>query len=192
MRRALGAVATVIAGVAVAACSSPREPSVPPPANFAPPGTPERTAPAGDSSMLDVVRDLSRFFATAPLTVDDVVVRLGPVDRDNGRHGSLELRAKDGRLTRVQLFRDAAGAPYLLSLDLAESGRPTLAALRAAFGPTRDMRTELGAAPEYMMQAPDTHQAFTVALIARLAEGAPRADTSPVVNVTLRRDERVE
>ena len=139
--------------------------------------------------MMDTIRDLSRFFATTPLTSDDVIRRLGPVATDHGPHGALELHATDARLAKVKLFRDDTGAPYLLSIDLAEGARPTLGAIRKEFGPGRAMRVELEAPAGFTFPPPDPKGHYTVSPSVRLADGVAPSDDAPIANISLRRDE---
>jgi hypothetical protein len=85
--------------------------------------------------MIDTVQDLARVLASASVTVDSLVRRLGPIDADHSADAALDLRSADARFSRVQLWRDAdTGLPSMLALDLAPAVRPAI--YRACLAPT--------------------------------------------------------
>jgi hypothetical protein len=181
---------------AAAACSSPREPT-PAPVGAAPaaPSASPPTVPAGAPAMIDTLRDLARLFGGATLTEGDLTRRLGPpVGPPPPKGIATKLASNDPRFSRVRFATDVTtDAIYMLDLDLAEGARPTVAALRAAFGAPRNTSpSAIGAIPELRFATPDTATPFSVALLAHLAEGARGADGDLVMSVSLLREQRVQ
>lgn len=199
-------VRAALVGVALLACSSPRERAAPAPAEgptvapmSAVPGSsaPVASAPAsaGDAAMIDTLRELARLFGSSTLTADDVTRRLGRPSGPPPPPGvPATLQSADPRFARVRLATDVTtGKIYLVDLMFAGEARPTLGALRAAFGAARNVTpSAIGVPSRFRFATPDTGTPFTVALLATLAEGARGTDGDPVVSVSLLREERVE
>src|SRR5262245_32015593 len=87
----------------------------------------------GDHAMIDVIRELFRFLSQDPLSVEDVISRVGPVVNDPGAPMSIELQpALSGvRAANLDRYPDN-GLPYALTIELAPGARVTAAALQQA------------------------------------------------------------
>jgi hypothetical protein len=155
--------ASIVVAIAIAACAPHSDAQVP-----ASGSTQTTAASPARASMIETLRDLARFISQDTLTTDDVVRRLGAVTADHGAGGSLELASRDPRFSRVQLWRDPAGVPILLDVELAPASRLQLAELRAAFGAGKAVTpSAIGAAHEVVFYAIVRGARFDASLVAR-------------------------
>ena len=139
--------------------------------------------------MIDALLDLGRLLSQDPLTMAQVIARVGPVIHDGGRDGTSELRPIDPRWRSARLANDRdTGAPYLL--ELAPAGELTVAALRARVGEYQRLSSHEDMPRKVLFQLPDTGQPYRVALIASLA-GGHAIDSAAVIELGLRRDPRL-
>jgi hypothetical protein len=139
--------------------------------------------------MIDELLDLGRLLSQHPLTMTQVIARVGPVIQDGGRDGTSELRPTDPRWRSARLANDRdTGAPYLL--ELAPAGALTVAALRARVGDYQRLSSHDDMPRQIVFHLPDTGQPYRVALIASLADGHA-IDGATVIELGLRRDPRL-
>ena len=139
--------------------------------------------------MIDELLDLGRLLSQDPLTMEQVIARIGPVVDDGGRDRAWELRPADRRWRSARVARDRdTGAPFLV--ELAPSGALTLAALRVRLGDYQHLRGHEDLPRQVVFQLPDAGLAYRAALIASLAD-SDGLDDATVVLVGVRRDPRL-
>jgi hypothetical protein len=139
--------------------------------------------------MIDLIRDLIHFLSQDPLTVEDVIARVGPVVHDPGGLMPMELRPILPGLRSARLARyPNSGLPYVLDLALAPEAQPTAAALKVVFGDYHRARTDRGRQPEVLFYPPALGSCWKVVVIVELALGVDALDDAPVTRVALRRD----
>jgi hypothetical protein len=143
----------------------------------------------GDHPMLALLPELVGFLSREPLTVADVVAKIGPIRRDPGVPLDIELAPSvpGVRAARLSRYPDT-GKPYLLELDLA-SPIP-VAALRTVFGEPRQARTDRGLPRAVIFSPPGTEPHWTVAVIAEIPAGTTPIEGESAKTVALRRDPR--
>jgi hypothetical protein len=138
--------------------------------------------------MIDELLDLGRLLSQDPLTMEQVIARIGPVIDDGGRDRAWELRPTDPRWRSARVARDRdTGAPFLV--ELAPSAVLTVAALRARLGEYQQLRSHEDLPRQLVFRLPDGDRPYRAALIASLAEGET-LDGAHVVLVGVRRDPR--
>ena len=139
--------------------------------------------------MIDELLDLSRLLSQDPLTMEQVIARVGPVVVDGGRDRAWELRPSDPRWRSARVARDRdTGAPFLV--ELAPSGALTVGALRARLGDYQRLRGHEDLPRQLVFQLPDAGLPYRAALIASLAD-SDDLDDAPVVLLGVRRDPRL-
>jgi hypothetical protein len=141
--------------------------------------------------MIDVIRELFRFLSQDPLSVEDVISKVGPVVDDPGLPMPIELQPVLSGVRAANLDRYSDnGLPYALTIELAPDARVTVAALQQAFGDYKWLSTDLGLPPEIIFYPPAVGSRWEVAVIARLDESAEVSlDHQPVTSLSLRRDQ---
>ncbi|HEX8112119.1 MAG TPA: hypothetical protein VF516_30510 [Kofleriaceae bacterium] len=134
--------------VAAAACTgrSPAQPTPPAgaertPAQPTPRGDAERApaqpTPRGDEDPITEIRELWDLLSTDPLRADAVVRRIGSIIKDSGRE--LYIAPSNRRFQAASVYREPKnGDVDIVDLTPAATQRPTVGALRAAFGPYED------------------------------------------------------
>jgi hypothetical protein len=154
------------------------------------PGSAAASAPSeGGRAMIDELLDLGRLLSQEPLTMEQVIARVGPVTDDGGRDRAWELRPKDPRWRSARVARDRdTGAPFLV--ELAPAQVLTLAALRARLGDYQMLRGHEDLPRQVMFRLPDADLPYRAALIASLAD-SDTIDGANVVLVGVRRDPRL-
>ena len=175
--------------LALGACSSSASP---PPSRTPPPATDDAARATGDHAMIDQIQELIRLLSQDPLSVADVIARVGPVVDDPGipQTAALEPASLRGvRAARLGRYPDT-GLPYTLALELADDAQPTAAALRAAFGDYKRARTDRGHPAQLLFYPPAQAPRWQVALLADLAPTDGSLDDARVTRLTLRRDPR--
>jgi hypothetical protein len=139
--------------------------------------------------MTDTLEKLLRFLAKDPLGVADVAARIGPIVHDPGPPLEIDLAPSVPGVRAAHLSRyPDTGAPYTLRVELASP--VSVAALRAAFGEYRQMRTDRGVPREIAFYPPSTEPRWSVAVLARIPPGAAPIDEAHSSEVTFRRDPR--
>jgi hypothetical protein len=140
------------------------------------------------AALIDLIRDLVGFLAREPLAVEDVAARVGPVVRDPGGLIPLELQPvlPDVRAARLARFPDSS-VPHVLSLEPAPAARPTVAALKAAFGDYRRSLTDFEQ-PRQVIFYPPGGARWKVAVLAQLLPGGNSLAEAQVASLALRRD----
>lgn len=139
--------------------------------------------------MIDQLQQLIRFLSQDPLSVADVVARVGPVVSDPGIPQQAELKPSlpGVRAARLGRYPDD-GLPYLLVLDLADGARPTAATLRTAFGDYKRARTDRGQPAQVLFYPPAAGPRWRVVLLADLGPIEGSLDEAQVTRLSLRRD----
>jgi hypothetical protein len=165
----------------------------PAPAAPTPPHDPGSAAPAasseGGQAMIDELLDLGRLLSQDPLTMEQVIARIGPVIDDGGLDRAWELRPNDPRWRSARIARDRdTGVPFLL--ELAPAGVLTVAALRARLGDYQRLRSHEDLPRQVMFRLPDAGLPYRAALIASLGDSDALDDAS-VVMLGVRRDPRL-
>ena len=139
--------------------------------------------------MNELLRELILFLSQNTLTVEDVVARVGSVAHDPGIPMPLELRSVLAGVPSVHLSRyPDSGVPYILTLEFAPDVRPTVAALKAAFGDYHRALTDRGRPGEIMFYPPPPGTHWQVVVIANLVQGNSVLDDAFVTTLALRRD----
>jgi hypothetical protein len=107
--------------------------------------------------MIDLIRQLHQFLLTDPLSIEDVIARVGPVANDPGGLMPIELEPVLPGVRAANLARNPAnGLPYVLTIEPAADAQLTAADLRTAFGDYVRVLTDRGQPPEiiiYPLQA---------------------------------------
>lgn len=187
--------------VAAAACArrAPVQPTPPAGAERAPaqPTTPavaERVpaqpTPSGDEDPISEIGELADLLSTAPLGVDTVVQRIGPITEDYGQDG-LYIAPSNRRFQEAWVaLHPETGEPDLVELDPAATQQLTAGALRAAFGPYEYMSSLHSDVPgDLLFDTAPPGAPCEVLLIAHLAEvGDDPPPTAAIVSITLRRE----
>ena len=138
--------------------------------------------------MIELLRTLVLLLSQDFLTVEDVIARFGSIVCDPGVPMPINIRPGPG-LRAVSLARYAdTGLPYLLTIEPELSARPTIAALRRAFGDYHRTLSDRGRPVELLFNPSITAHRWRVVLIAELAADGRELEDATVANVALRRD----
>ena len=139
--------------------------------------------------MIDVIRELFRFLSQDPLSVEDVISRVGPVVNDPGAPMPIELQPVLSGVRAANLDRyPDNGLPYALTIELTPGAGVTASALQKAFGDYKPLHTDRGHPPKIIFYPPAVGSRWTVAVIAKLESAAVSLDHQPVTRLSLRRD----
>jgi len=141
------------------------------------------------AAVIAIVRDLVRFLSQDPLSVEDVIDRVGPVVRDPGVPMPMELNPAMPDVSSAKLTRyPDSGLPYLLTIEPSLDARPSATSLEAAFGGYKRSRTDPGIPAELIFYPPANAPHWRVAVIARLESSGSDLDSAPVTSISFRRD----
>jgi hypothetical protein len=142
--------------------------------------------------MIDELLDLARLLSQDPLTMEQVIARIGPVIDDGGRDRAWQLQPSDPRWRSARVARDRdTGAPFLVELAPSlGSGALTLAALRVRFGDYQRLRGHEDLPRQVVFQLPDAGLPYRTTLIASL-DDSDGLDDATVVLLAVRRDPRL-
>ncbi len=173
--------------MAAAACTgrAPAQPTPPAGAERAP----AQPTPRRDKDLITEIRELADLLSTAPLRVDTVVRRIGSIIKDSGRD-ELYIAPSNRRFQAASVYRELkTGYVFMVDLTPAATQRPTVGALRAAFGPYEDMSSLHFDVPATLaFKAAPPGAPCTIALIAELAEvGADPPPTAAIGSITFQR-----
>jgi hypothetical protein len=139
--------------------------------------------------MITVLSDLVLFLSREPLSIADIVAKVGPIKNDPGPPQDIELMPSIPGVILARLFRAPdTGKPDMFTLGFA-SPIP-VASLQATFGPPQQAITHRGMPRELMFYPPGTEPHWTVALIAEIPPGASPIEDEAANKITLRRDRR--
>lgn len=139
--------------------------------------------------MIDLIRELVGFLSQDPLSVEDVVVRVGPIVNDPGGLMPIELRPTLANVRAANLGRDPDnGLPYVLTIELTPGAGLTAATLRQAFGEYQRLRTDRGQPPEIIFYPAASESGWNVAVLATLQSALEPFDDQIVASLSLRRD----
>ena len=137
--------------------------------------------------MIDLIRELHEFLSTDPLSIEDVIARVGPVTNDPGGLMPIELQPVLAGVREASLARDPDnGLPYLLTIEPDEA--LTTSDLQAAFGDYKRMRTDRGQPPDIIFNPPASGSTWRVALLATLQSASEPLDEQQVSSLTFRRE----
>src|SRR5262245_4034169 len=125
--------------------------------------------------MASLLTELVRLLSREPLTVAEVVAKIGSIRSDPGPPLDIDLESKvDGiRGARISRYPDT-GELYILELELVDP--IPVASLRAAFGEFRQTRTDRGHPRSIIFFPPSTEPHWKVAVIAEIPPGATPID----------------
>ncbi|HEX7334517.1 MAG TPA: hypothetical protein VF290_23650 [Pyrinomonadaceae bacterium] len=139
--------------------------------------------------MIDLIRELQEFLSRDPLSLEDVIARVGPVTNDPGGLMPVEFQPSLPGVREASLSRDPDnGLPYLLTIELASDARLTTAELQQAFGDYKRMRTHRDQPPEIMFNPPASGSGWKVALLATLQSASKPLDEQQVTSLSFRRE----
>ena len=140
-------------------------------------------------AMTAFLTDLVRLFARDELTADDVVRAVGPVVRDPGVPMPMVLRPTTRGVQAASLARDPDSLmPYLLTLELEGSARPTVGDLSGAFGSFHVLPRDRGMPTSLHFVPATPNSRWSVALVATLAASTAPSDGDEVPTVVLQRE----
>jgi hypothetical protein len=139
--------------------------------------------------MIALLSDLIQFLSREPLSIADVVAKVGPIKNNPGPPQDIELAPSiPGVLVARLRPAPDTGEPDNLVLGLASS--IPVASLQTAFGPPMQVRSHRGTPRRLLFHPPGTEPHWTVALIAEIPSGATPIEEEATNKVTLRRDRR--
>ena len=137
--------------------------------------------------MIDLIRELHLFLSRDPLSIEDVIARVGPVTNDPGGLMPIELQPVLPGVREANLARNPDnGLPYLLTIE--PEARLTTSDLQAVFGDYKRMRTDRGQPPEIIFIPPASGSAWKVALLATLQTASEPLDEQQVSSLSFRRE----
>lgn len=147
------------------------------------------TVITGDHAMVDMVRELVDFLSQEPLTIDDVIARVGTLVRDPGVPMPIELRPTLVGVRSAKLARyPDSGLPYTLMLEPDSDARPTAAELKTVIGDYHQTLTHSGRPVELVFYPPAGGSPWRVVVLAQLAETDGAIEAVPIDSITFRRD----
>ena len=140
-------------------------------------------------AMINLIRELTNLLSRDALDVVHVVARIGRVNSDPGIPMPIDLLPESPILSSARLSRyPATGLPYVLTIQPKPAFRPTVSALKAAFGPCDWALTERGMPAECVFDSAGMGHQWTVTMIAT-SPGGHREDKDNFVSfIALRRD----
>ena len=139
--------------------------------------------------MIDLIRELQQFLSRDPLSIEDVIARVGPVTNDPGGLMPIELQPALPGVREASLSRNPDnGLPYLLTIELAMDAHVTTTDLQKVFGEYKRMRTHRGQPPEIMFNPPASGSDWKVAILATLQSASDPLDEQQVSTLSFRRE----
>ena len=139
--------------------------------------------------MIDLIRELEQFLSREPLSIEDVIARVGTVTNDPGGLMPVELQPSLPGVREASLSRNPDnGLPYLLTIELATDAHVTTAELQQAFGDYKRMRTHRGQPPEVIFYPPASGSGWKVAILATLQSASEPLDEQQVSSLSFRRE----
>ena len=137
--------------------------------------------------MIDLIRELHEFLSRDPLSIEDVIARVGTVTNDPGGLMAIELQPALPGVREASLSRDPDnGLPYLLTIE--PDARLTVFELQAALGDYKRMRTHRGQPPEIIFNPPASGSGWKVAILATLQSVSEPLDEQQVISLSFRRE----
>lgn len=141
--------------------------------------------------MIDLIRELHHFLSTDPLSIEDVIARVGPIADDPGGFIPIELQPVLPGVRAAKLARNpTTGLPYVLTIELAPTAQLTIADLRTAFGDYQRVLTDRGRPPEIIFHPPASDSLWKVAILATLQSTSPPLDDQQIGSLSFRRERR--
>jgi hypothetical protein len=139
--------------------------------------------------MIDLIKELVQLLSQDPLSVEDVIARVGPIEKDPGGLMPIELRPRLSGVRSAQLARyPDNGLPYLLTIEPEAGEKLTTASLCQTFGDYKRLHTDRGEPPEIVFSPPASGPGWKVAIVATLQSASEPFDDQKVGSVSLRRD----
>jgi hypothetical protein len=141
--------------------------------------------------MIDLIRQLHQFLLSDPLSIEDVIARVGPVADDPGGLMPIELQPVLPGVREANLARNpSTGLPYVLTIEPAADAQLTAADLRTAFGDYVRVLTDRGQPPEIIIYPPASDSPWKVAIVATLQSTSDPLDDQQVSSLSFRRERR--
>jgi hypothetical protein len=139
--------------------------------------------------MIELIRDLASLLVRDNLLIDEIVAKVGRVERDPGSPLPAELRpALPGvQSAKLSLYPDT-GLPYALSLELMKGSQPTVGEMKASLGNYKRSLTGRGQEPELIFSSVETGAAWRIAIVANMDRSSDDLDSARVTRVIFRRD----
>lgn len=139
--------------------------------------------------MIDVIRQLHQFLSSDPLSIEDVIARVGPVTDDPGGLIPITLQPVLPGMREAKLVRDPdTGLPYVLRIEPAPDSQFTAADLRTAFGDYKRVLTHRGRPPEIIFYPPISDSPWKVVIHATLQSTSAPLDDQQVSSLSFRRE----
>jgi hypothetical protein len=142
-----------------------------------------------EREMIELIREMTGFLSREPLTVEDVIARVGPVTEDPGGSIPIRIRPDIAGIDLARLMRDpASGLPDALQFDFAPDARPKVKALREAFGDYERILTHRDRPSEIMFHPTATGTPRNVVVVARLSADDGTIDEASAASITFLRN----
>jgi hypothetical protein len=139
-------------------------------------------------AVIDLIEELVPFLSQDPLTVEDVIARIGSLIEDPGIPMPIRIEPKVHGVQSARLARfPDSGLPYLLILELQADARPSVASLRAIMGDYDRVRTDRGMPREILFSPEAVGRRWRIVVI---AQPQSDEDEAPVNVIFYRRDPR--
>jgi hypothetical protein len=144
---------------------------------------------ADGDSLTATIQELIDLLVQDGLTVEDVAAVVGPVVVDPGAPLPIDLRPvlAGVRAAEVARYPDTE-QPYTLIIKIDPDAHVSAAALQAALGDYRQVRTHRGMPAELMFFPPGRGELWQVVVIAQLEPGVKDLNGGPIVRIAFRRD----
>jgi hypothetical protein len=137
----------------------------------------------------ELLQELGAFLARDPLSVQDVIERIGPAIADPGVPMAIELRPGIPGIGSAKLWRyPETGLPYLLRLEPSAGHPLAVCDVAARLGPyDRSLRSR-EAPPEIVFGRAIRGDRWSVKLLAEYSAGTLPLEEAPLISFSLRRD----
>ena len=137
----------------------------------------------------EFLQELGAFFARDPLSVQDVIERIGSASADPGIPMAIELRPRIPGIGAAKLWRyPETGSPYLLRLELAAGEPLVVRNVAARFGPYDRSATGPETIPAIVFRRAIGGDRWSVKVLAEYSAGTLPLDDAALISVSLRRD----
>ncbi|MDB5036063.1 MAG: hypothetical protein JWQ98_3304 [Chlorobi bacterium] len=145
--------------------------------------------PADDEGPADMILDIAGFLSRDPLSLDDVIERVGEAVADPGIPMPIALRPTLPGVRSASLTRyPDTGLPYLLTLVPSPDLHLTPRALAAVLGEYRRLAGDRGRNPGLIFYPGIGGARWSVAVIVEVERMGDEIDIAPVTSIAFRRD----
>ncbi|MEO5929585.1 MAG: hypothetical protein ABIR47_06610 [Candidatus Kapaibacterium sp.] len=146
-------------------------------------------SPADESGLITMILDFVAFLARDPLSVDDVIKRVGDLAGDPGIPMPIALRPTLPGIRSASLARyPDTGLPYLLTLVPSQDFHPTPSKLAVVLGPYSSPAGNRGRNPEVIFYPRVGDERWSIAVIVEVERTSSAIDIAPVISIAFRRD----